>query len=250
LIGMVAYLFKVALSLPLGLFLMAGTGWILARRKRRLGFGLIWAAGILLWLTSTPWVSSAILYGLQHSDSLDMTALPKGPSAVVVLGADLTPYSPEMRGPDIGPLTLVRLRYGAQLARAAELPILVSGGILVPKIPPLANLMAKVLTTEYGFEKVWRDPASRTTFENAEMSTVKLQRFGVEHIFLVTHAWHMPRALAAFERCGIEVTPAPTAYQLWPTRTWRGFVPSARALRSSSFGIHEWCGRVYYALRS
>ena len=244
---MFAYGIKILLHLPLLFFLIAGLGYVVGRRRRRLGRALVWSSVALLWLASTPWVSSALLASLQRSPSLDLAALPGGPGAIVVLGADLTPYTAEMRGPDIGPLTLVRLRYGAQLARASGLPLLVSGGRIAPSAPPLAKLMAEVLEREYGLTRVWREASSRTTLENAQQSALFLRQQGIEEVFLVTHAWHIPRAQAAFEKRGLRVRPAPTAYQPWPDRTLRGFVPSARALVNSSLGLHEWVGRLYYA---
>ena len=66
--------------------------------------------------------------------------------------------------------------------------------------------------------------------------------------YVVTHAWHMPRALAAFEAAGLEPVPAPTVFRAGPRAHVTEVLPSAKALRETQLAAHEWIGRVFYAL--
>jgi uncharacterized SAM-binding protein YcdF (DUF218 family) len=67
----------------------------------------------------------------------------------------------------------------------------------------------------------------------------------------VTGAAHMPRAAKVFEDQGIRVVAAPTGY-----RSGQGtaasvldWLPSAGALDRSRIALHEYLGRLWYAIR-
>lgn len=63
---------------------------------------------------------------------------------------------------------------------------------------------------------------SRNTHENALFSARLLrQRFQTNRCVLVTSAWHMRRAVACFQKAGIDVTPFPGSF----ISTKRSFVP-------------------------
>ena len=86
------------------------------------------------------------------------------------------------------------------------------------------------------------DDQSRDTAENAANLHALLARDGVQRIALVTQAWHMPRALQAFERAGFTVTPAPTGFGLPQQRSLLEWLPTARGLQSSREVLREWLG--------
>ena len=168
----------------------------------------------------------------------------------MILSADAVSYAPELGRPTVGRLTLERLRYGAVVARATELPVLVTGGASRPGIPSRAALMREVLEGELGVSVRWVESGSGDTLGNARASRDLLDAEGIERVLLVTHAWHMPRAAAAFESTGLAVVPAPTAFRDWPEPRFSTIVPSARSLQESSWALHEWLGRLWYALRT
>jgi uncharacterized SAM-binding protein YcdF (DUF218 family) len=60
----------------------------------------------------------------------------------------------------------------------------------------------------------------------------------------------MPRAQKVFEAAGINVVPFPVDFQKGLSKiTFMSFIPSANALRETSFFVREMIGRVYYNLK-
>jgi len=244
----VTSLLKVLVLPPLCLFLLAALGLLVARWRRKLGIWITGGAAFLLVLLTIPFVSSALLISLQTSPALPADGPYPEAQAIVVLGADMNPRAPEYGGATVGSLSMERLRYAARLARATELPLLTTGGSLKVGTPAVAELLARVLEDEFATPVRWTEIGSRTTRQNANFTALMLSGKGVRRVFLVTHAWHMPRARAAFESAGLEVVPAPTGFRIWPDLKLRSFLPSARSMRESYFAFHEWIGRLWYAL--
>ncbi|MEZ6021211.1 MAG: YdcF family protein [Planctomycetota bacterium] len=237
-----------AFVLPPGGFLsLLLLGFALRRPWPRLARGLRWAGGLLLALASLPFVSSWAIGTLQHIPP--MTEVPEGAEAIVVLGGDFLPYTPEYPTGRVGPLSLERLRHGAWWARRSGLPLLVSCGNIRYDNLTGAQAMAECLQQDYGLKTRWIEGRSGTTAENARYSAEMLREEGIDEIVLVTHAWHMPRALESFQRQGLLVHPAPTAWRPPPKVRFESFLPSARALRETFWASHEWVGRLVYRLR-
>jgi uncharacterized SAM-binding protein YcdF (DUF218 family) len=109
--------------------------------------------------------------------------------------------------------------------------------------------MRRVLENEFKVPVKWVESASSNTWENASFSKLQLKRDGIERVALVTHAWHMPRSVAAFEEQDIKVTAAPTAYTTSAGPMALQFVPDAGALEDSRKALHELLGRLWYAVR-
>ncbi len=220
--------------------------------RRVVVIGLYCIIGFLAVL-SIPLVSISLMDSLQVFPPITQSqlneALSGPPYAIVILSAGRRAYAPEYGDETIDALTLERVRYGALLARRTGLPVLVSGFGVGPKEPPLAQLMATALLQDYGIRARWLETRSSNTAENAIYSSEILRHAGITHIILVTHAWHMPRAVAAFEANGISVIPAPTAFYA-PTMGNIGaeLVPSFEAFRMSGYAIHEIIGRAWYRL--
>jgi uncharacterized SAM-binding protein YcdF (DUF218 family) len=235
-----------ALLLPPGpLVVLAAVGWLLRKRWPAFAPCLLWLGLGLIYVLSTPLIASLLLYGLQLDPALTIDAARRA-DAIVVVSGDMSANAPEYGGDTVGGLTLQRLRYAAYLQRRTSLPILVTGGRLSPPSEPLATLMARTLTSEFGVPVRWTEDRSQTTYENAVLSADVLRGSGVHTILLVTHAWHMPRAKAAFGAAGFDVIPAPTEFEHIPAEVLPAIVPSANALAMSSYALHELIGLIWY----
>ena len=106
-----------------------------------------------------------------------------------------------------------------------------------------------LLAADFGVRVRWVESASDNTAENARRSAELLLPAGVRRIALVTHAWHMPRAVAVFAAAGFTVVPAPTAYVSARPATPLDFLPRATAMQQAATALHEWVGIAWYALR-
>lgn len=179
--------------------------------------------------------------GPQASLYAPKASLKNPPQAIVVLGARRYPEAPEYDFHDtVGPLGLERLRYAATLQRKTGVPILVSGGAPGGENTAEADFMKTVLTEDFHASVKWVERASRNTLENARFSQPILSAAGVKHVYLVTTAWHMRRALRAFEVAGIQVTPAPTGFQnLTRAEQERAYLPSAWGMHLTNLALRE-----------
>jgi uncharacterized SAM-binding protein YcdF (DUF218 family) len=89
----------------------------------------------------------------------------------------------------------------------------------------------------------------RLILASASPSRLRLLRAaGVEHIVLVTSAFHMSRARRAFERAGLQVVAAPTGYFGYADGRfeWPHLVPSGDALRISYLALREMAAGLFY----
>lgn len=238
-----------ALLMPPGnLLLLAAVGALVALRRPRLGRALVALSLLALWVLSTPYVADALVKSLEPAPA-DPLADRSG-QAIVVLGGGSYFSAPEYQGQDtVSIYTLVRLRYAAHLHRALKMPVLVTGGAPLGNSTSEAEQMKQVLQRDFQVPVQWSEQGSNNTLENARLSHRLLSAANIRRIYLVTHAWHMPRARLAFERAGFDVIPAPTEYTTGFELTALDFMPSARALHDSKIFFHEAIGYGWYHLR-
>src|SRR5262249_25402925 len=188
-------------------------------------------------------VSSLLLGSLQWFPALATSQVRNpGAHAIVILSGDEDSEAPEYGGPSAGPLTLERLEYGARLARELQLPILITGGKTPDADVPLALTMQDSLLRDFNLKPRWIEAKSRTTHENAIFSASILKAEGVDTVYLVTHAWHMPRAKAAFEAAGVAVIPGATRFVTAAVFELKKFLPTPRRPQNSYFPFFEWLG--------
>lgn len=239
---------------PLNLLLAALLGLLLIRHRPHLGKSLLSASLLLLWLCATPYFAEGALHLLEGAPKeLDTQAKPA--DAIVVLGGGTyfhaAEYGNGLISPDtISEDTLMRLRYAAVLQRKTGAPILVTGGRPLGNTLSEAQQMKAVLENEFNVPVRWTEDASNNTLDNAHHSYPLLHQAGIRRIYLVTHAWHIPRAARAFRDAGFDVIPAPTAFTTRYQTDLLSFLPRAKSLRDSSIFMHEVIGLLWYRLKS
>jgi uncharacterized SAM-binding protein YcdF (DUF218 family) len=237
------------LALPPTLFVvLIVIGLLMRGAWRRTGRWLIWTSMILLILFGMPVISDSLLLAL--ASGLPMTPPAEHPpQAIVVLGAEVIRAHNEKLGIRPGLLTLDRLRAAAILYRRTGLPILVTGGTTQPNTAPVGLVMEESLTEDFQTPPRWVETNSVDTWENARFSADILHSEGITSVYVVTHSWHMRRALLAFQEFGITATAFPTSLEdpLGPDVS--DFVPRASAWQSSYYAIHELIGYAEYKLR-
>lgn len=229
---------------PTGPLLLALLGLAIAGRNPRRGRQVALAGVLALWLLATPAVGGFLVRLLDRTPALDL-AHPGSAQAIVILSGGVRPYASEYAGPTLGVITLERVRYGARVARATGLPVLVSGG-RVGDTPPEGLLMRNVLVNEYGVPVRWVETRSRDTHENAVKSAVMLKASGVTRVILVGHSFDFPRTRREFEAAGIGVTAAPIDIPVATPSEFADFRPSARGLQLSYYASYEILANVLY----
>jgi uncharacterized SAM-binding protein YcdF (DUF218 family) len=200
---------------PVPFLVLACVGAWQVRTRPRLGFAFVGAACVGIWLAScngmATWLEHTVIHEEPALTAADRAALKaqaaSGRSmAIVVLGGGLDRVAPEYGLSGLSAAPLERLRYGAWLSRATDIPLAVSGGSGwagpqnddARRVPSEADVMGAIAAEDFGRPLRWREPASRDTRENARLTISLLAPQGVQEIVLVTHGWHMPRALRAF----------------------------------------------------
>lgn len=234
------------------------------------GFWLLWRARPLVYwpgrlLVFTGFAALWLLSCQSVAVWLDRTLLPQYPAqtaaqlqqrqiqAVVVLGGGISVDTPEYAGPQLNAMSMERLRYGALLARALKLPLGYAGGVgwgnadktsAGTLTAPLAEatLAEQAAPQTYGISVAFADARSRDTRENGENMAQLLRERGITRIALVTHAWHMPRSMAAFAGKGLDVVPAPMGFTGPYERPLLDALPSGHGLAASRRVLREWLG--------
>lgn len=231
---------------PLSLLISCVLGLYLLKRRRRLGKALIGFSLVVLWLLATPFIAGALLDMLKPPyRGLDGTEA----DAIVILGGGRYNDTLEYAGDSLGRLTLERARYGAWLARKLNKPLLVTGGSPDGGRPE-GQLLRETLEREFDVRVRWVDDRAENTRDNARFSAALLREDGIQHIYLVSHAWHLARAIPEFEREGLRVIPAGTGYSAGSGPQLLDFLPSAKGLYDSSLAMHEGIGLIWYRLRN
>ncbi|MBX3725580.1 MAG: YdcF family protein [Xanthomonadales bacterium] len=249
-----------ALLYPLNLALLVGLTAVLLRRRPRLAGALAAFALAWLWLWSTPWLAQHAARSLEHGHPPALpTDLPAA-DLIVLLGGLSDPATPPARpDPDLN-AAADRAWFAARLWHAGRAPvILCSGGRAPlsgasdPECPGVVRLLVDFGVPEAAIAV---EPASRTTRENATETAAAVDRLLGEgripgrRLLLVTSARHLPRALVAFDRAGLDAIPAATDHAGRPGRPFAlaDLLPNPGALALSTSVWHEWLGRVWYAL--
>ena len=243
--------FSYSALIPPNLFiLLTTTGALIAWWKTRLGLGMATVGIVFLYLLSTPVVADYLIWSIDTLAS-GITKLPSDapPGAIVVLSGDYrkssTPGAPDRAGP----VTLERVAAAARQQRRLGLPILVSGGRPEGTNDSLADMMSAALQEEFRVPVRWREDRSLNTFENAAFSAEMLRQAGVPSALLVTHPWHMARALWSFHAVGYPVIPAFRPSGELPSLSVGSFFPQVPALLASYYALHEFFGLGWYRWR-
>jgi len=234
---------------PFSLLLLLALGIYFLYRRHKFARMLIIASFGLLWIASTPYVAEGALHRLEaRTAPVDISL--QDADAIVILGGGTYFHAPEYGGQDtIGDDTLVRLRYGAKLQRETRKPILVTGGKPLGNSNSEAQQMRVALEQDFHVPVRWTEDESDNTLENARDSFRILQQAGIHKIYLVTHAWHMPRAAEIFRRAGFEVIEAPTAFTTRYRTDLLTFLPRSESLEDSKIFMHEIIGLLWYRLK-
>ena len=244
------------LVLPTGIIglLLVGTtvyGW---RRSGTwvLRWALVLVCAIYFLFAAAP-VATLLAWSLEYP----FIALeePTAPTAIIILaGAASVPTSPKERA-ELNRAAFRRLWRGAELYRnvGGRIPVVYTGQ--PREVPPGVRNeadLAREVVLRGGIlpEHFWLEGESRNTFESAVNVKTLLAGRGVSGpVALVTSAWHMRRAVAAFSKQGLAVLPVPCDRIGGGRWSLSAFLPTYEALSASSITIREWVALGGYWIR-
>jgi uncharacterized SAM-binding protein YcdF (DUF218 family) len=245
---------------PVPFLVMILLGARLMFGRRLIAWLLVLTGCAGLWISATPALGKLMRTTVHPTPSaLDPAELPAlrkqaeaepGRTAIVVLGGGRRELSPEYGVSNVSLLTLERLRYGIWLGRELRTPVAYSGGLGHGGRPGAteAEIAARVAEREFGRPLKWLEDRSRDTTENGMLTVPLLQAEGITRIVLVTHDFHMPRALRAFQRAAaregrpLEILPAPVGLRPLHEWEWQDWLPTRAGHWDAQLMLHEWLG--------
>jgi uncharacterized SAM-binding protein YcdF (DUF218 family) len=242
---------------PVPMLLVITAGACLLRAWPRVSRGLILLGVATLWLFTTEstaqWWSRHLLHvpGALSAPQIQALRTQQGSShdvAVLVLGGGAEPEAPEYGRPELKPLSLERLRYGAWLSRQLGSPLGFTGGIGWNQEHmgvSEAELAQRTVIEDYGMNLRWAENQSRDTRQNAAYTMPLLLESHVGTLVLVTHGLHMPRALRAFEQAAggrMRIVAAPMDLRSDAASSWKDWTPSASGFERCRYAVYEQLG--------
>lgn len=246
---------------PLLVTVILGAG--LLGRRPRIGWCLVVGSAILVWLSCSTQVADRLQLALglkarplaaeRLQDIADALALDpdlRQRTAVLVLGGGRESFAPEYQAASLSDTSLQRLRHGLWVGRSTGAAVGFSGGSgwaqQGAQAEAEADIAARIAAQEFGLALRWVENQSRDTRENAHQALAMLRADGVMHVLLVTHGWHMRRALRAFEaQAGpndARIEAAPMGLAAPQDRGLLGWIPSAEGLKHTRILLREQLG--------
>jgi uncharacterized SAM-binding protein YcdF (DUF218 family) len=239
--------------LPPGIFILPilFVGMVLMfSRRRRLGW-INLAVGLMLWALSTVPVATWLMRGLEAG-----FPIPENPSGdvIILLGGGITERVPDISG-EARPAysTLARIVTAVRLSKTLPVPIIVTGGRVHADNEIAEATVIKRFLTDLGVpaNRIIEEDRARDTSENARLAAIICRQKGFSRPILLTAAYHLKRAMLAFEVAGMQPMPFPAYFIAagGAPFSWRHLLPSANALRNTTKALHEHLGYVYYWMK-
>jgi uncharacterized SAM-binding protein YcdF (DUF218 family) len=241
---------------PVPFLLLALWGGLLLWTRRGVGWLLMAASLLALWLSACAGfgqvLSQVLLSPPQALSAARIDALRRESHAnhdvaIIVLGGGREVLAPEYGLGSLTPEALERLRFGVWLGRETGIPVGFSGGNGFGRTDGAseAQIAARIAANDFGRPLRWSEEESRDTRENAGRTVALLRPTAVRKIVLVTHGWHMPRALRAFgaaARGRYEIVAAPMGLAPRVERPVLRWLPSAPGFVYVHHVLHEALG--------
>ena len=206
----------------------------------------------ILVLCSLPIVSGKLIAYLEKDYVLKSPAKADTADAIVVLsGMVRTIKGEEGLAYEWGEAS-DRIFAGIDLINEQKAPILIlTGGKLPWSVGKPEGEYLKRIATKSGISsEIIRITDNVQNTDQEAKAVAKLLKKKQSNVILVTSAYHMPRAQKVFEAAGLLVSPFAVDFLSGADElTIMDFIPSADALRNTSFSIREIIGRIYYHLK-
>ena len=240
--------FLSALLLPVPLCILCAVVALILfaiRQKTCFRWGCVFSglSLVILLLFSLPILPTYLLSRLENQYS-PITQIPHDINRIVVLGAGNGGSKSGPPNDKLSAASLARLVEGIRLYKQIPNSSLILSGGRVFGSPPDSDVMNNVASLlGVSPQDVKIENGSQDTYNEA----INLKKMlGETPFFLVTSAYHMPRAMALFEHQGMHPIAAPTEFLLAKKRyTIKRYFPNANYLVYSDIALHEYLGLIW-----
>jgi uncharacterized SAM-binding protein YcdF (DUF218 family) len=246
---------------PVPALLLIVLGAVFFLRHRVAGWAAIATGTAVVWLGSTVAVGDTLRVrlldpppplALHRIEQLRSRVAAGARVVVVVLGGGRRSLAPEYGEAGLTAMSSERLHYGVWLSRRTDAGLMFSGGTGYAQDGGAAEaeIARRIAGTDYHRTMRWIEPDSHDTRENAIRTLAVLRGSQIDTLLIVTHDWHMPRALRDFERAAAAQPDAPTLVAApmgqiplaqGPLLRW---LPSVDGFQMVWWAMHEWLGLI------
>ena len=169
---------------------------------------------LIFWLLCTGFFAEKFVGSFEREFLPPEKIEESGADIIIVLGGGAGANIPDVDGQGaLYSSSAYRILTAARLHKKLNLPVLVSGGKVYEDSGDEAKIFAEVLKSlGVPDEKIFVEPESLTTTQNAIYSAEILREKNFRKPILVTSAFHIKRAVENFSRQNVEVIPFPTDY--------------------------------------
>jgi uncharacterized SAM-binding protein YcdF (DUF218 family) len=231
------------------LCLLAGVFLLL--RGRRRGELLVVVAAIGLLLLAVAPIGPAMMLALEQRFPRP-PMLPDRIDGILVLGGAVDPRISLAYGETVFNGSIARVLAGVALARKhpeAKLALVGGEGDLFPVgFAEARATQGFVLEEGIAASRLIVEERSRSTHENAVFARELIRPAPGQHWVLVTSAYHMPRAVAAFRAADWPIIPYPVDFKVDPKTGLRANFNLLDGLGTSTIAGKEWVGLISYRL--
>jgi uncharacterized SAM-binding protein YcdF (DUF218 family) len=239
-------------ALPSNLLIASGMAGLvlLCTRFTRLGSWLVVTSLVLIAIAGLSPLGNVLMIPLeQRFPACDVSR--GAPDGIIVLGGAITPEVSAFRDAVALNEAAERITIAAELARHyPNVRIVFSGGsnaLLFDRAIEAPFAVRELEALGVAHDRIIAEEQSRNTIENAVYSRLVAQPKPGERWLLITSAFHMPRAMAAFRAAGFAVQACPVD---WRTRgsldAGRFFGSLSEGLARTDVAVHEWVGLAAY----
>jgi uncharacterized SAM-binding protein YcdF (DUF218 family) len=225
---------------------------LLLTRFTRLASWLVVTSLVLIALAGLSPLGNALLLPLEQRFP-PWDASRGSPDGIVVLGGAISPDISAARGVVALDEAAERITVTAELARRYPTARIVFAGgsnaLVLEEGAEAAFAVRELEALGVAHDRIAAEEQSRNTIENAVFSRLIANPKPGERWLLVTSAYHMPRAMAAFRAAGFPVEAYPVDWRTrGPIDAVRPFVSLGDGLRRTDTAVHEWIGLLAYRL--
>jgi uncharacterized SAM-binding protein YcdF (DUF218 family) len=225
---------------------------LLCTRFARFGSWLVVTSLVLLAIAGLSPLGNVLILPLeQRFPPWDPSHGP--PDGIVMLGGVISPEVSLQRGTIALQEGAARFVVTVELARRyPNARIIVSGGtssLIYDEGPEAGVAVSEFEALGIAHDRIIAEEQSRNTIENAVFSRLIANPQPGQRWLLVTSAFHMPRAMAAFRAAGFPVEAYPVDFRTrGPIDAVRPFDVLSKGLSRTDTAMHEWLGLLGYRI--